>query len=81
MDLGIQSPFFAPKITENGRFQVQKNGTLDAQIQKRRPLFVANYPQKNDISWNWIVLKVKIDIDNNDPVKASPEIVSSLSLD
>ena len=38
--------FFAPKITEIGRFQVTKNGTLDAQIQKRRPLFVANYPQK-----------------------------------
>ena len=35
-----------PKITENGRFRVQKNGTSDAQIQKRRPLFVANYPQK-----------------------------------
>ena len=28
------------KITENGRFRVQKNGTSDAQIQKRRPLFV-----------------------------------------
>ena len=37
-------PFFAPKITENGRFRVQKNGTSDAQIQKRTPLFVANYP-------------------------------------
>ena len=32
--------FFAPKITENGRFWVQKNGTWDAEIQKERPLFV-----------------------------------------
>ena len=40
-----KSHFFAPKITENGRFRVQKNGTWDAQIKKQRPLFVANYPQ------------------------------------
>ena len=34
-----QVQYFAPKITDNGRFRVQKNGTWDAQIQKRRPLF------------------------------------------
>ena len=38
--------FFWPKITKIGRFRVPKNGTLDAQIQKRTPLFVAKYPQK-----------------------------------
>ena len=27
-----KSHFFAPKITENGRFRVQKNGTSDARI-------------------------------------------------
>ena len=37
------------KITENGRFRVQKNGTSDAQIQKRGPLFVANYPENGGI--------------------------------
>ena len=32
LDLGIPSPiFFAPKITENGRFRVQKNGTFSTQ--------------------------------------------------
>ena len=40
-----KSNFFAPKITANGCFRVKKNGTSYAQIQKRRPLFVANYPQ------------------------------------
>ena len=40
----LVQPFWP--VTENGRFWVQKNGTWDAQIQKRRPLFVANYPQK-----------------------------------
>ena len=28
--------FFAPQITKNGLFWVQKNGTSDAQIQKRK---------------------------------------------
>ena len=42
----LKPHFFAPKITENGRFRVQKNGTSDAQIQIWRPLFVANNPQK-----------------------------------
>ena len=41
-----KSNFFWPKITKIGRFWVPKNGTLDAQIRKRTPLFVANYPQK-----------------------------------
>ena len=44
-------------ITENGRFRVQKNGTSDAQIQNRRPLFVANYPQK---SWNRLLFHMNI---------------------
>ena len=52
-----KSHFFAPKITENGRFRVQKNGTWDAQIQKRRPLFVANYPQK---WWNRLLFHKNI---------------------
>ena len=38
--------FFAPKITENDRFRVQKNGTLDARFQKQTPLFAGNYAQK-----------------------------------
>ena len=46
-----------PQITENGRFRVQKNGTWDAQIQKRRPLFVANYPQK---WWNRLLFHKNI---------------------
>ena len=33
-----------PKLLKMAVFG-QKNGTSDAQIQKRRPLFVANYPQ------------------------------------
>ena len=41
-----KSIFFAPKITKIGCFRVPKNGTLDAKIQKRTPLFVANYPLK-----------------------------------
>ena len=52
-----KSHFFA---TENGHFQwfwVQKNGTWDAQIQKRRPLFVANYPQK---WWNRLLFHKNI---------------------
>ena len=44
-------------ITENGRFRVQKNGTSDAQIQKRRPFFVANYPQK---WWNRLSFHMNI---------------------
>ena len=34
-----------------------KNGTPDAQIQKRRPLFVANYPQK---WWNRFLFHMNI---------------------
>ena len=48
------------KWPENGHFQwfwVQKNGTWDAQIQKRRPLFVANYPQK---WWNRLLFHKNI---------------------
>ena len=45
-NLGVRSPIFWPKITKIGRFRVPKNGTLNAQIQKRTPLFVANYAQK-----------------------------------
>ena len=41
-----KSQFFAPQITENCRFRVQENGTLDARIQKQTPLFVGNYAQK-----------------------------------
>ena len=41
----LKSNFFAPKITKNGRFKVPENGTLDAQIRKWRPLFVANNPK------------------------------------
>ena len=36
---------------------VQKNGTLDAQIKKRRPLFVTNYPQK---WWNRLLFHKNI---------------------
>ena len=53
----LKSHLFAPKITENGRFWVKKNGTSDAQIQKRRPLFVANYPQK---WWNRLLFHKNI---------------------
>ena len=34
-----------------------KKGTSDAQIQKRRPLFVANYPQK---WWNRLLFHMNI---------------------
>ena len=44
-----KSHFFAPENDHFQWFWVQKNGTLDAQIQKQRPLFVVNYPQ---IWWN-----------------------------
>ena len=52
-----KSNFFAPQITKIVRFQVQKNGTLGAQIRKRRPLFVANYSQK---WWNRHLLHMNI---------------------
>ena len=49
--------FFWPKITKFGRFRVPKNGNLDAQIRKRTPLFVANYPQK---WWNRHLFHINI---------------------
>ena len=41
--------FFAPQITENGRFRVQKNGTSDGRIQNRTQLFCRElYPKMVD---------------------------------
>ena len=48
-NLGVGSPVFWPQIAKIGRFRVPKNGTQDAQIKKRRPLFVANYPKNGGI--------------------------------
>ena len=55
LDLGIPSSIF---FTQKRPFPVilgAKNGTSDAQIQNRRPLFVANYPQK---SWNRLLFHI-----------------------
>ena len=46
LDLGVQSPIILyPKSLKMAVFGLKK-GTSDAKIQKRRPLFVAYYPQK-----------------------------------
>ena len=45
-NLGVQSPIFCTQNYKKWPFWVQKNGTSDAQIQKRRPFFATNYPQK-----------------------------------
>ena len=49
---------------------MQKNGTLDAQIQKRRPHFVANYPQK---WWKRLLFHMNI-IFGRMPTKRSEKI-------
>ena len=47
--LASKDPFFAPQITENGRFRVQKIGSSDARIKKRTPLFCPQvYPKMVD---------------------------------
>ena len=50
LDFGARSPIFGHlkmgTYAENAHFKVPKNRTLSGQIEKRRPLFHANYPQK-----------------------------------
>ena len=41
-----KSHFRAPENDKSAHFQVPENGTSSARIQKRRPLFHANIPQK-----------------------------------
>ena len=49
----LKSNFFAPKITKIGRFQVQKNGTLDSQNRKQRPLFCCQLSPKK-MEWTLV---------------------------
>ena len=49
LDLGIRSPIFCTQNYWKWLVLGEKNGTWDAQIKNRRPLFVATYPQK---CWN-----------------------------
>ena len=50
LDFGAQSPIFGHlkmgTFAENTHFRVPKKRTSSGQIEKRRPLFHANYPKK-----------------------------------